>query len=75
MRKNYETVLTDEQWEEKPAFTLHSFYRRARLSGLWYDILEHMVKVSRQKAGKEENPRIADSQSVKNAGKSEQCGY
>ncbi len=75
-------VNTGCQWRNlahdfPPAFTVHSFYRRARLSGLWDDILEHLVKVSRQKAGKEEKPRIAliDSQSVKNAGKSEQCGF
>ena len=85
MRKEYETDLTDEQWEaikplfvnmrkykwEKrelvnavfylvrtgcqwrnlphdfpPAFTVHSFYRRARLSGLWDRILEHLVMLA-----------------------------
>ena len=25
-----------------PAFTVHSFYRRAKLSGLWDKILQHM---------------------------------
>ena len=60
-----------------PAFTVHSFYRRARLSGLWEKILEHMVKVTRKNAGLEENPTIAlvDSQCVQNASVSEQSGY
>ena len=31
-----------------PHFTVHSFYRRARLSGLWDKILEHLVRVTRQ---------------------------
>ena len=33
-----------------PAFTVHSFYRRAKLSGLWDKILQHMVKVTRKNA-------------------------
>ena len=36
-----------------PAFTVHSFYRRARLSGLWDKILEHMVRLTRKNAGLE----------------------
>ena len=31
-------------------FTVHSFYRRAHLSGLWDSILTHLVKLTRQKA-------------------------
>ena len=60
-----------------PAFTVHSFYRRARLSGLWDKILEHMVKVTREKAGLDENPSIAlvDSQTFQNSSASEQSGY
>ena len=34
-----------------PPFTVHSFYRRARLSGLWDKIWEHMEKVTRKNAG------------------------
>ena len=34
----------------KAKFTVHSFYRRARLSGLWDSILTHLVKLTRQKA-------------------------
>ena len=50
-----------------PPFTVHSFYRRARLNGLWDSILQHLVKVTREKANREENPTyaIVDSQSVK----------
>ena len=60
-----------------PAFTVHSFYRRARLSGLWDKILEHMVKVTRKNAGLDENPTVAlvDSQTVQNSSSSEQFGY
>ena len=60
-----------------PVFTVHSFYRRAKLSGLWDKILEHMVKVTRKNAGLEENPSVAlvDSQSVQNSYASEQYGY
>ena len=60
-----------------PAFTVHSFYRRAKLSGLWDKILQHMVKVIRKNAGLEEKPTVAlvDSQSVQNSSASEQSGY
>ena len=60
-----------------PVFTVHSFYRRAKLSGLWDKILEHMVKVTRKNAGLEENPSVAlvDSQTVQNSSASEQSGY
>ena len=34
----------------KAKFTVHSFYRRARLSGLWDSILIHLLKLTRQKA-------------------------
>ena len=60
-----------------PHFTVHSFYRRARLSGLWDSILEHLVKVTRKNADKEENSTYAviDSQSVKTAYASDQRGF
>ena len=60
-----------------PAFTVHSFYRRAKLSGLWDKILEHMVRLTRKNAGLDENPTVAlvDSQTVQNASASEQAGY
>ena len=60
-----------------PVFTVHSFYRRAKLSGLWDKILQHTVRVTRKNAGLPENPTEAliDSQSVQNASSSEQVGF
>ena len=48
-------VKTGCQWRNlphdfPPVFTVHSFYRRARLNGLWNRILEHLVKLTRQRA-------------------------
>ena len=72
-------VKTGCQWRNlphdfPPVFTVHSFYRRARLSGLWDKILEHIVKLTRQRAGLSEEPTQAliDSQSVKTTGAVEQ---
>ena len=68
-------VKTDCQWrnlphDSPPVFTVHSFYRRARLNGLWDRILEHLVKLTRQKARLSESPTqvLIDSQSVKTTG-------
>ncbi len=60
-----------------PYSTVHSFYRRARISGLWDKILRYLVEVTRKKAGRNPNPTYAiiDSQSVKTAYASEQVGY
>ena len=70
------------KWRQLPhdfplAFTVHSFYRQARLSGLWDKILQHMVKVTRKNADLEENSTVAlvDSQSVQNSSASEQSSY
>ena len=57
-------VKTGCQWRNlphdfPPVFTVHSFYRRARLSGLWDRILEHLI----------------DSQSVKTTGAVDQKGF
>lgn len=75
-------VKTGCQWRNlphdfPPAFTVHSFYRRARIKGLWDRILKHLVKEARQKAGLDAEPTEAliDSQSVKTAGASEVRGY
>ena len=59
-----------------PYSTVHSFYRRARISGLWDKILEHLVKKTRINAGREENPSYAiiDFQSVKTVAASEGRG-
>ena len=59
-----------------PYSTVHSFYRRARIRGLWDKILEHLVKKTRIDAGRKENPSYAliDSQSVKTVAASEERG-
>ncbi len=59
-----------------PYSTVHSFYRRARISGLWDKILEHLVKKTRINAGHKESPSYAiiDSQSVKTVAASEERG-
>ena len=58
-------------------FTVHSFYRQARLSGLWDSILAHLVRLTRQRAGLSGEPTQAliDSQSVKKTGAVEQKGF
>ena len=59
-----------------PHSTVHSFYRRARISGLWDKVLEHLVKKTRTNAGRKESPSYAiiDSQSVKTVAASEERG-
>ena len=42
-----------------PYSTVHSFYRRARISGLWDKILEHLEKKTRINAGRKESPSYA----------------
>ena len=60
-----------------PYSTVHSFYRRARLSGLWDRILETLVKLTREKEGRNPEPSYAliDSQSAKTVGPSEERGF
>ena len=59
-----------------PYSTVHSFYRRAKLSGLWDEMLEPLVKKTRTNAGRKESPSYAiiDSQSVKTVAASEERG-
>ena len=42
-----------------PYSTVHSFYRRVRISGLWDKILKHLVKKMRTNAGRKESPNYA----------------
>ena len=60
-----------------PYSTVHSFYRRARITGLWNAILQHLVKTTRKNNGRKEEPSygIIDSQSVKTVAASEQRGF
>ena len=66
--KKYETDLTDEQWAfiaplfvnmRKRELVNAVLYRRARLNGLWDKILQHLVKLTRQRADLSENPTQA----------------
>jgi len=65
-------VKTGCQWRHlahdfPPYSTVHSFYRRARQSGLWDKVLHHLVLKTRADAGRKAGPTYAliDSQSVK----------
>ena len=57
--------------------TVYSFFRRSIEKNLWDKILEHLVEVTRKKAGRNPNPSYAliDSQSVKTAYASDQRGF
>jgi putative transposase len=59
-----------------PYSTVHSFYRRARLSGLWEKVLEAVVQNTRLRAERKAAPSygIIDSQSVKTVYASEKRG-
>jgi transposase len=69
------------QWRQlphdfPPYSTVHSFYRRARKTGLWDLILEHLVEKTRKRGGRSAAPTYAliDSQSVKTTAASEERG-
>ncbi|WP_415532918.1 transposase [Ethanoligenens sp.] len=59
-----------------PYSTVHSFYRRARLSRLWEKVLEAVVQKTRLTAGRKATPSygIIDLQSVKTIYASEKRG-
>ena len=59
-----------------PYSTVHSFYRRARINGMWNKILKYVVKKTRINAGRKESLSypIIDSQSVKTTLASEERG-
>ena len=59
-----------------PYSTVHSFYRRARLSGLWEQVLQVVVEKTRVKAGRDPFPSygVIDSQSVKTIYASDERG-
>ncbi|MBQ7199513.1 MAG: transposase [Selenomonadaceae bacterium] len=70
------------KWRQLPHYfsdrqTVYSFFCRAKESGLWDKILEHLVKINRQKAGRNPNSSytLIDSQSVKTAYASECIDY
>lgn len=59
-----------------PYTTVSSFYRRARLNGLWDRIMQHLVGITRENAGRAPCPSyaIVDSQSIKTVDASEERG-
>jgi transposase len=59
-----------------PWEAVHSFYRRARLSGLWERLLQRLVAKSRVAMGRSEQPSygLIDSQSVKTTSASDARG-
>ena len=74
-------VKTGCQWrfmphEYPPHDSVWSFFRRARESGLWERILDELVKLTREKAGRNASPTygIIDSQSVKTISASKDRG-
>jgi len=62
--------------EYPPHNTVHAFYRRMRLAGIWEEILSILVKKTRVYAGRNPNPSYAliDSQSVKTTGAAKERG-
>ncbi|MDR1615964.1 MAG: transposase [Syntrophomonadaceae bacterium] len=74
-------VKTGCQWRNlphdfPPYSTVHSFYRGARLSGLWDKTLEHLIVKTRTNVGRSPELTYApiDSQSVKTVAASEERG-
>lgn len=69
------------QWRNLPHdfphwATVYSFFRRAKMNGLWDKILLELVEGTRVDAGKNPTPSyaIVDSQSVKTTGASHERG-
>ena len=69
------------QWRQLPNdfpnwSTVHTFFRRARLKGIWEAILKKLVEKNRIKMGRNDKPSFAivDSQSSKTTGAAENRG-
>ena len=56
--------------------TVWSFYRRAVASGLWEQIMDHLVEESRKKAKRKASPSysLIDSQSAKTTSAADERG-
>lgn len=59
-----------------PWQTVYSFFRRAKLSGLWDELLQFLVEITRQIEDRAADPSygIIDSQSVKTVSSNENRG-
>lgn len=59
-----------------PYSTVHTFYRRCRISGKWEKIMQDLVKEERVKRGRNPDPSysLMDSQSVKTTGAADKRG-
>jgi len=59
-----------------PHQTVYSFFRRARMKGLWQLLMDDLVVLSRLSAGREPSPTygLIDSQSAKTTSASEERG-
>lgn len=65
-------IISGCQWwmlpkDFSPYLTLHWFYRRYTIQGIWKKVLSDLVKLCRLRTGRSENPSysIIDSHSVK----------
>ena len=74
-------IKTGCQWRQlphdfPPYKTVYSFFFRACQSGLWDKILQHLVRCTREKAGRLADPSygIIDSQSVKTVSSGDERG-
>jgi len=74
-------IKTGCQWrmlpkDFPPYSTVHTFYRRCRLNGIWEKIMRDLVERSRIKEGRNPEPSysLIDSQSVKTTSASEERG-
>ena len=75
-------VQTGCQWRSlphdyPPYSTVYNFYSRAKQKGTWEKVMRFLVKETRIKAGRSEEPSYAliDSQSIKTAYHSDKIGY
>ena len=75
-------VKTGCQWRNLPKDfpkwkSVYTFFRRAKMVGLWESILQRLVSETRVASGRNENPSYAliDSQSVKTVYASDERGF
>ena len=75
-------IKTGCQWrmlpnDFPPYSTIHTFYRRCRLKGIWEKIMRDLVEQARVKNARNPEPSysLIDSQSVKTTGASEKRGF